>query len=56
MSWAELKNIITKIDWKEFHFIRPWALYLYKITIRIVSIKKLLCNLNRCYDQFSYEK
>jgi Ca-activated chloride channel family protein len=38
MSWGELKNIITKIDWKEFHFIRPWALYFFVPLIVIVLL------------------
>ncbi len=29
MYWDELKDIIKKIDWKEFHFLRPQALYLF---------------------------
>ncbi len=38
MSWDELKNIITKIDWKEFHFLRPQALYLFVPLIVIVLL------------------
>jgi Ca-activated chloride channel family protein len=38
MNWDELKNIITKIDWNEFHFIRPKALYLFVPLIVIVLL------------------
>ena len=29
MWWDDLKNIITHIDWKQFHFLRPKVLYLF---------------------------
>jgi len=36
--WDELKNIITHIDWKQFHFLRPKALYLFAPLIFIVLL------------------
>jgi len=38
MWWDELKNIITHIDWKQFHFLRPKALYLFAPLVFIVLL------------------
>jgi Ca-activated chloride channel family protein len=38
MWWNELKDIITHIDWKQFHFLRPKALYLFAPLLLIVLL------------------
>src|ERR1700744_1722769 len=46
MSCDELKNIITKIDWKEFHFIRPLALYAF-IPLLVIVLLLVIGNKER---------
>src|SRR5262245_14502236 len=41
--WDELKNIITAIDWKQFHFLRPNALYLF-IPVGVIVLLLLAGN------------
>ncbi|HEY6977287.1 MAG TPA: VWA domain-containing protein [Chitinophagaceae bacterium] len=41
--WDDLKNIITTIDWKQFHFLRPNALYLF-IPVGVIVLLLLAGN------------
>jgi Ca-activated chloride channel homolog len=37
-AWTKLKNIITTIDWPQFHFLRPKVLYLFVALVLIVIL------------------
>jgi Ca-activated chloride channel family protein len=41
--WDKLKNIITHIDWKAFHFLRPAALYLF-IPLGVIVLLLIIGN------------
>jgi len=44
--WKELKHIITSIDWEQFHWLRPRALYLF-IPVVIIALLLILGNRER---------
>ncbi|HEY4323452.1 MAG TPA: VWA domain-containing protein [Mucilaginibacter sp.] len=41
--WDKLKNILTHIDWKAFHFLRPIALYLF-IPLAVIVLLLIIGN------------
>jgi Ca-activated chloride channel family protein len=44
--WHELKDIITHIDWKEFHFLRFGALYLF-VPLAFIVLLLIISNKER---------
>lgn len=44
--WHDLKNIITHIDWKEFHFLRFRALYLF-VPLAVITLLLIISNRER---------
>jgi len=46
MDWDELKDTIKKTDWKEFHFLRPQALYLF-VPLAVIVLLLLIGNKER---------
>ena len=44
--WSELEHIISTINWEQFHFLRPKALYLF-IPLGIIALLLLLGNRER---------
>ncbi|WCT09977.1 VWA domain-containing protein [Mucilaginibacter jinjuensis] len=44
--WHDLKNIITHIDWKEFHFLRFRALYLF-VPLSVIVLLLIVSNHER---------
>jgi Ca-activated chloride channel family protein len=46
MNWQQLKDIITHINWQQFHFLRPNALYLF-VPLAVIVVLLILGNKER---------
>ncbi len=46
MWWDELKNMLKHINWQQFHFLRPWALYLF-VPLGVIVLLLILGNRER---------